>query len=199
MKHRATYLCPPSPPIQKHVECFGGHIQQKKMEAISTEVSLSETTHIVLPNDTNTLGNLMGGQLLKWLDIACAISAHRHCKRLVVTVAVNNVSFDRPIKLGDFVTIQAQVSRAFSTSMEIWADVWVEDLLTGDKIKCNSAIYTFVSVDQAGKPTKVPQVIPNGENERKRYDGAMRRRELRNILAGKLKPENAVELKKLFD
>jgi acyl-CoA hydrolase len=141
----------------------------------------------------------MGGQLLKWLDISCAISAHRHCKRLVVTVAVNNVSFDRPIKLGDFVTIQAKVSRAFRTSMEIWSDVWVEDQLTGDKIKCNSAIYTFVSVDQAGRPTEVPPVIPNGKQEQKRYDGAQRRRELRMILAGKLKPENATELKKLFD
>ena len=141
----------------------------------------------------------MGGQLLKWLDISCAISAHRHCKRLVVTVAVNNVSFDRPIKLGDFVTIQAKVSRAFTTSMEIWADVWVEDQLTGEKIKCNSAIYTFVALDQAGKPSKVPGVIPEGELEQKRYDGALRRRELRNILAGKLKPEDATELKKLFE
>jgi len=170
-----------------------------KLEALPSSVSVAETTHIVLPNDTNTLGNLMGGQLLKWLDISCAISAHRHCKRLVVTVAVNNVSFDRPIKLGDFVTIQAKVSRAFTTSMEIWADVWVEDQLTGEKIKCNSAIYTFVALDQAGKPSKVPGVIPEGELEQKRYDGALRRRELRNILAGKLKPEDATELKKLFE
>lgn len=169
------------------------------MEPISSRVSLAETTHLVLPNDTNTLGNLMGGQLLKWLDISCAISAHRHCKRLVVTVAVNNVSFDRPIKLGDFVTIQAKVSRAFTTSMEIWADVWVEDQLTGEKIKCNSAIYTFVALDQAGTPIKVPAVIPEGELEQKRYNGALRRRELRNILAGKLKPEDATELKKLFE
>lgn len=141
----------------------------------------------------------MGGQLLKWLDIACAISAHRHCGRVVVTVAVNNVSFDRPIKLGDFVTIQSKVSRAFSTSMEVWADVWVEDQLTAEKIKCNSAIYTFVAVDQAGKPTKVPEVVPENETDQKRYDGALRRRQLRNILAGKLKPEDATELKRLFE
>jgi acyl-CoA hydrolase len=169
------------------------------IEAKPTSASIAETTHLVLPNDTNTLGNLMGGQLLKWLDISCAISAHRHCKRLVVTVAVNNVSFDRPIKLGDFVTIQAKVSRAFRTSMEIWADVWVEDQLTGDKIKCNSAIYTFVALDQAGEPIKVPEVIPESEADQKRYDGALRRRQLRNILAGKLKPEDATELKKLFE
>lgn len=164
----------------------------------STE-SYTETTHLVLPNDTNTLGNLFGGQLLKWLDMSCAISAHRHCKRVVVTAAVNNVSFDRPIKLGDFVTIKAHVSRAFGTSMEVWADVWVEDQITGDKIKCNSAIYTFVAVDQAGHPIAIPEVLPGNEEEQKRYDGALRRRQLRLILSGKMKPADATELKALFD
>ncbi|MCB9170357.1 MAG: acyl-CoA thioesterase [Flavobacteriales bacterium] len=160
--------------------------------------SLAETTHLVLPNDTNTLGNLMGGQLLKWLDIACAISAHRHSKRVVVTVAVNHVSFDRPIKLGDFVTIRSQVSRAFSTSMEVWADVWVEDHVSGRKIRCNNAIYTFVAVDNAGSPIEVPEVVPSNEEEQRRYDGALRRRQLRLILAGKMRPEEATELRALF-
>ncbi|MBK9286620.1 MAG: acyl-CoA thioesterase [Flavobacteriales bacterium] len=161
--------------------------------------SYAETTHLVLPNDTNTLGNLMGGQLLKWLDIACAISAHRHCKRVVVTVAVNHVSFDRPIKLGDFVTIRSHVSRAFSTSMEVWADVWVEDQQTGEKIPCNNAIYTFVAVDNTGRPLKVAEAIPGNELEQKRYDGALRRRQLRLILGGKMKAEEATELKALFE
>ncbi len=161
--------------------------------------SLAESTNIVLPNDTNTLGNLMGGQLLKWLDITCAISAHRHCKRLVVTVAVNHVSFDRPIKLGDFVTIRSHVSRAFGTSMEVWSDVWVEDQQTGEKIPCNSAIYTFVAVDNTGHPIKVPEVVPESTEEKKRYDGALRRRQLRLILAGKMKPMEATELKALFE
>jgi acyl-CoA hydrolase len=161
--------------------------------------SYAETTHLVLPNDTNTLGNLMGGQLLKWLDIACAISAHRHCKRVVVTVAVNHVSFDRPIKLGDFVTIRSHVSRAFSTSMEVWADVWVEDQQTGEKIPCNNAIYTFVAVDNTGRPLKVAEAVPTNELEQKRYDGALRRRQLRLILGGKMKAEEATELKALFD
>ena len=134
---------------------------------------------MVLPNDANTMGNLFGGQLLKWLDMSCAISAHRHCKRVVVTAAVNNVSFDRPIKLGDFVTIKAHVSRAFSSSMEVWADVWVEDQISGDKIKCNSAIYTFVAVDQAGHPVAVPPIEPVTEEEKVRYEGALRRRQLR--------------------
>jgi acyl-CoA hydrolase len=166
---------------------------------VPASTSHAETTHLVLPNDTNTLGNLMGGQLLKWLDISCAISAHRHCKRVVVTVAVNHVSFDRPIKLGDFVTIRSQVSRAFGTSMEVWSDVWVEDQVTGDKIKCNSAIYTFVAVDKAGQPIAVPEVVPGTEEEQKRYDGALRRRQLRLILAGKMKPDQATELRALFE
>jgi acyl-CoA hydrolase len=161
--------------------------------------SYAETTHLVLPNDTNTLGNLMGGQLLKWLDIACAISAHRHCKRVVVTVAVNHVSFDRPIKLGDFVTIRSHVSRAFSTSMEVWADVWVEDQQTGEKIPCNNAIYTFVAVDNTGRPLKVAEAVPTNDLEQKRYDGALRRRQLRLILGGKMKAEEATELKALFE
>jgi acyl-CoA hydrolase len=161
--------------------------------------SYAETTHLVLPNDTNTLGNLMGGQLLKWLDIACAISAHRHCKRVVVTVAVNHVSFDRPIKLGDFVTIRSHVSRAFSTSMEVWADVWVEDQQTGEKIPCNNAIYTFVAVDNTGRPLKVAEAVPTNDLEHKRYDGALRRRQLRLILGGKMKAEEATELKALFE
>lgn len=161
--------------------------------------SYAETTHLVLPNDTNTMGNLFGGQLLKWLDINCAISAHRHCKRLVVTVAVNHVGFDRPIKLGDFVTIKSHVSRGFSSSMEVWADVWVEDQVTGEKIMANSAIYTFVAIDNAGRSSAVPDVVPQNEEEQKRYDGALRRRQLRLILSGKMKAQDAHELKALFD
>lgn len=160
--------------------------------------SYSETTHLVLPNDTNTLGNLFGGRLLEWLDISCAISAHRHCRRAVATIAVNNVTFDRPIKLGDMVTIIAHVSRAFSSSMEIWADVYVEDRITGDKVKANSAMYTFVAIDDAGRPVKVPEAVPITELEQERFDGALRRRQLRLVLAKKMKPEDATELKALF-
>lgn len=168
------------------------------MEPRPAKNSLAETTHMVLPNDTNTLDNLFGGRLLQWLDINCAISAHRHCKRVVVTVAVNHVSFDRPIKLGDLVTIQSKVSRCFSTSMEIWADVWVEDQVTGEKIACNSAIYTFVAVDNTGRPVKVAEVVPETEDEIRRYAGALRRRQLRLILSGKMEPKDATELKALF-
>ncbi|HQV38399.1 MAG: acyl-CoA thioesterase [Flavobacteriales bacterium] len=168
------------------------------MDPKPTTTSYSETTQFVLPNDTNVMDNLFGGQLLKWLDMSCAISAHRHCHRITVTAAVNNVSFDVPIKLGDMVTIKAHVSRAFSTSMEVWADVWTENQFSGERIKCNSAIYTFVAIDEQGKPVPVPPVVPVTEEEKIRFDGALRRRQLRLILAGKMKPMEASELKALF-
>ncbi|MFM7619636.1 MAG: acyl-CoA thioesterase [Bacteroidota bacterium] len=168
----------------------------KKVPASST---LTLSTHLVLPENTNTLGNLMGGQLLNWLDIASAISAHRLCKRVVVTAAVNNVSFQHPIKLGDIVIIEAKVSRSFATSMEVFMDIYVEHHTTGERIKCNEAIYTFVAVDQLGSPIDVPEVLPESEEEIKRFEGALRRRQLRLILAGKMKPEEATELKALFD
>jgi len=171
-------------------------MSRKKVKASAT---VATTSHIVLPENTNTLGNLMGGQLLNWMDVTAAISAHRHCRRIVVTAAVNNVSFQYPIKLGDIVTIEAKVSRAFSSSMEVFMEVFVEHHTTGNKTRCNEAMYTFVAVDQIGSAIPVPELVPETEQEKIRYDGALRRRQLRLILAGKLKPENATELKKLFD
>ncbi|MEI6489884.1 MAG: acyl-CoA thioesterase [Bacteroidota bacterium] len=160
--------------------------------------SLSIQTQIVLPNDTNTLGNLFGGQLLQWMDMVSSIAAHRHCKRVVVTASVNNVSFNNPIKHASLVTLEAKVSRAFTTSMEVFIDVWVEDAVSGEKVKCNEAIYTFVAVDQNGSPLPVPALVPETEEEKKRYEAALRRKQLSLILAGKLKPSEATELKALF-
>ena len=168
------------------------------MKPKTAKETLSVSTEIVLPNDTNTLGNLMGGRLLHWMDICAAISAHRHCRRVVVTASVNNVSFNQPVKLADIVTLQAKVSRAFSSSMEVFIDVWVENHTNGDKTKCNEAIYTFVAVDQAGYPINVPELVPESEEEKQRYAGALRRKQLSLILAGKMKPEDATELKALF-
>lgn len=141
----------------------------------------------------------MGGQLLSWMDITAAISAHRHCRRVVVTAAVNNVSFEHPIKLGDVVTIEAKVSRAFTSSMEVYLDVYVEDHASGKLKKCNEAIYTFVAVDQVGSPIHVPALVPETEEEVKRFNSALRRRELSLILSGKMKPSDAKELKAIFD
>ena len=158
----------------------------------------ASSTRIVMPNDTNTLGNLMGGNLLNWMDITAAISAHRCSRRICVTAAVNNVSFQKPIKLGDIVTIHAEVTRTFNSSMEVFMRVHVEDHVSGEQQLCNEAMYTFVAVDQLGAPIAVPEIVPESDEERERFEGALRRRQLRLILAGKMKPEDATELKALF-
>ncbi len=168
------------------------------MNAKNASESLSITTKIVLPNDTNTLGNLFGGELLAWMDVIASVSAHRHCRREVVTASVNNVSFQQPIAHASIVTLEAKVSRAFSTSMEVFVDVFVEDHVKGIRTKCNEAIYTFVAVDQNGGPIEVPELIPETNEEKVRFEGALRRKQLSLILAGKMKPSEATELKKLF-
>lgn len=160
--------------------------------------TLAVTTRMVLPNDTNTLGNLFGGQLLAWMDVIASVSSHRHCRRVVVTASVNNVSFREPIANSSIVTLEAKVSRAFSSSMEVFVDVFVEDPVSGKKRKSNEAIYTFVAVDQNGGPIQVPELIPETEEEKNRYEGALRRKQLSLILAGKMAPSEATELKALF-
>jgi acyl-CoA hydrolase len=168
------------------------------MKTKTPKESYTISTQIVLPNDTNVLGNLMGGRLLHWMDVTAAISAHRHCKRVVVTASVNHVSFERPIKLGDYVTIEAKVSRAFNTSMEVFIDVFVEDNRTGKKVKSNDATYVFVAVDQLGRPIEIPQLTPESTEEKERFNTALIRKQLSLLLAGKLKPNEAPELRELF-
>ncbi len=155
-------------------------------------------TEMVLPNDTNTLNNLRGGKILHWMDIATAISAGKLANRPVVTVSVDQVSFLNPIKLGDVVTIESKVTRTFNTSIETYVEVWAENLPTRTKYRCNDAYYTFVALDSNGKPTRVPRVEPQNEEEQKQFDGALKRRQLRLIIAGRMKPEEAEELKALF-
>ncbi|HAB32474.1 MAG TPA: acyl-CoA thioesterase [Cryomorphaceae bacterium] len=161
--------------------------------------SLTVMTEIVLPNDTNNLNNLFGGQLLSWMDRCAAIAAHRHCRRTVVTATVNHVSFKQAIPQASIVTMEAKVSRAFTSSMEVFIDVFTEDQRgSGERTKCNEAIYTFVAVDQIGNPIEVPPLLPESAEEKQRFDGALRRRQLALILSGKMKPEDATELKALF-
>lgn len=164
----------------------------------SPKGSFTIMNELVLPNDTNTLNNLMGGRLLHWMDIAAAISAQKHCNNIVVTASVDNVSFKHAIKLGDVITIEAVVTRAFSTSMEVRLDVWAENIPSGSRIKSNEAFYTFVAIDAEGKTVSVPEIQPENEVEKKLFDGALRRRQLRLILAGKMKADDATELKALF-
>jgi acyl-CoA hydrolase len=168
------------------------------MQTKTPAESLTVMTEIVLPNDTNVFGNLMGGRLMYWMDIAAAIAAQRHCNAPVVTASVDNISFENPIKLGNTVHIEAKISRAFSTSMEIHLRVWGEDFTQQYRYKSNEAYYTFVALDPNQKPRKVPAVTPENEEEKNLYDGALRRRQLRLILGGKMKPDEAIELKALF-
>jgi len=169
------------------------------MQAKKASESLTVMNEMVLPNDTNVLNNLRGGMVLHWMDVAAAIAAQRHSNRIVVTASVDNVSFQKPIKLGDVVTIRAQISRSFRTSMEVHLTVYTENIPSGSRVKCNDAFYTFVALDSQGSPVEVPEVIPETELEKSLFDGALRRRQLRLILAGKMKPDEATELKALFD
>ena len=168
------------------------------MEARKASASITIMTELVLPNDTNVFGNLMGGRLMYWMDIAAALSAQKHCNSPVVTASVDNISFENPIKLGNVVHIEAKVTRAFNSSMEVHLKVWGEDLTHQYKYKSNEAYYTFVALDPNRKPRPVPAISTDTEEEKKLYDGALRRRQLRLILGGKMKPDDAVELKALF-
>ncbi len=168
------------------------------MEPKTAQNSLTIMNELVLPNDTNPLNNLMGGRLLHWMDIAAAIAAQKHCNRVVVTASVDNVSFQHPVKLGDVITIKAKVTRAFNTSLEVRLNVWAENIPTGTKIKSNEAYYTFVALDNDGKTVAVPALIAETEGEKKLFESALRRRQLRLILGGRMKPEEATELKALF-
>ncbi|HEU4575702.1 MAG TPA: acyl-CoA thioesterase [Chitinophagaceae bacterium] len=168
------------------------------MEARKASQSLTVMTELVLPNDTNVFGNLMGGRLMYWMDIAAALAAQKHCNAPVVTASVDNISFENPIKLGNVVHIEAKVTRAFNSSMEIHLKVWGEDLTHQYKYKSNEAYYTFVALDPNRKPRKVPQLIAETDEEKSLFESALRRRQVRLILGGKMKPDDAAELKALF-
>ncbi len=171
-------------------------MSKKKKKPSESFVSMTE---LVLPNDTNTLNNLMGGRLMHWMDIVSAIAGQKHSNSTVVTASVDNISFRHPIRLGNVVTLKAQVTRAFNSSMEIRIDVEAEDVPAAHKFESNSAYFTFVAIDKDGKPVEVPEVEPETPTEQEYYDGALRRRQLRLILSGRMKPADAKELKSIFD
>ncbi|MEO6916667.1 MAG: acyl-CoA thioesterase [Chitinophagaceae bacterium] len=165
------------------------------MKPTTSEVIMTE---LVLPNDTNTFGNLMGGRLMYWMDIAAALAAMKHCGIPAVTASVDNISFENPILLGNVVHIRARVSRAFTTSMEVHLNVWGENPLLQNRYKSNEAFYTFVAIGPDGKSKPVPPLVPQNEDEERVYAGALRRRQIRLILSGRMKPEDAGELRALF-
>ena len=133
------------------------------------------------------------------MDRAAYITARRHSRRIAVTASVNHVAFNTAIPLGSVVTIEASVSRAFKTSMEIFIDVFIEDRISGERTKANEAIYTFVAVDDTMTPVEVPEIVPETELEKSRYEAALRRKQLSLVLAGKMKPQEATELKAIFE
>ena len=169
------------------------------MKSKTPSESRTVTTDLVLPSETNHLGHLFGGALLSKMDRAAYITARRHSRRIAVTASVNHVAFNTAIPLGSVVTIEANVSRAFTTSMEVFIDVFIEDRISGERTKANEAIYTFVAVDDTMTPVKVPEITPETELEKSRYEAALRRKQLSLVLAGKMKPQEAVELKSIFE
>ena len=169
------------------------------MHQKTPENSKTIQTDLVLPGDTNSLNSLFGGELLARMDRVASIAAIKHSEQIVVTASVNNVAFGEPVPVGSILTIEAKVSRAFNSSMEVFIDVWKQNKTNPKKTKVNEAIFTFVALDKQGIIVKVPQIIPETNLEKERYDAALRRRQLSLVLAGKLSAKEATELKALFD
>jgi len=169
------------------------------MQGKAPKESLTILTDMVLPSETNPLNNLFGGELLARMDRAGSIAARRHSRRIVVTASVNHVKFSKSVPLGSVVTVEAKPTRAFKTSLEVFCDVWIEDRETGLKTKANEGIYTFVAVNETGTPVPVPEVLPETDLEKQRYAAALRRKQLSLVLSGRMKPQEATELKALFN
>ena len=168
------------------------------MESKHPKDSKTTMTDLVLPSETNAIHTLFGGELLARMDRAASIAAERHSGKIVVTASVNHVAFKHAVPLGSIVTVEAKVTRAFKSSMEVYIDVWVDDKKTETSVKVNEAIFTFVAVDSLGNPVGIPQLVPETKEEILRFEGALRRKQLSLVLAGKMKADDATELKALF-
>ena len=141
--------------------------------------SISEMTELVLPNDANPLNALLGGRLMHWIDLAGAMAAHRHSRQYVVTASIDHMDFLVPVRVGDFVILRSSVNHAFHTSMEVGVKAWVEYYRTEENRHISSAYLTFVAVDAAGNRMAVPPVVPETEDEKRRYEDAAHRRDIR--------------------
>ncbi|MDX1913755.1 MAG: acyl-CoA thioesterase [Saprospiraceae bacterium] len=173
----------------------------KKTTPAPKKVADSKTvmTELIMPNDTNPMGHLMGGYLMRWMDIVSAICAGKHCEAQVVTAAVDHISFQNPIFLGDVITLEASVTRAFNTSVEIYVEVFANNIKGQSPRRCNHAYFTFVALDDKKKnPVPVPPLLPLSHDEQQLYESAARRRELRLILSGRIKAKDATLLRQFF-
>ncbi|MEL7160012.1 MAG: acyl-CoA thioesterase [Bacteroidota bacterium] len=169
------------------------------MTTKKTADSRTVMSELVMPNDTNPQNNLMGGNMLRWMDIACAICAGKHCEKPIVTASVDNVAFGSPIRNGEVVTLEATVTRAFTTSLEIYVEATAATMQGANPRRTHHAYFTFVALDKEnGSPSPIPKIVPLSESEEQRYAGALRRRELRLVLAGRMKPEDAENLREIF-
>ena len=168
------------------------------METKHPQDSKTTMTDLVLPSETNAIHTLFGAELLARMDRAASIAAQRHSGEIVVTASVNHVAFKHAVPLGSIVTVEAKVSRAFKGSMEVFIDVWADNKTSKASVKVNEAIFTFVAVDDKGTPVTIPQLVPESEEEIQRFDGALRRKQLSLVLAGKMNAQDASELKALF-
>ncbi|MCO5249150.1 MAG: acyl-CoA thioesterase [Chitinophagales bacterium] len=157
------------------------------MKLKTPQDSINIHTELIMPGQTNPLGNLMGGNLLSWMDVCCGISALKHCGTICVTASVDNVSFRLPIKVGDVVVLKSFATRAFNTSLEICCEVYIHNPRTGEDTLSHTAFFTFVSIDGNGNRLKVPTLSPLTNRDKELFESAMRRREFRLFLAGKLK------------
>ena len=156
-------------------------------------------TEMIMPNETNPLGNLMGGNLMRWMDIAGGVCAGKHCEAHVVTASVDHISFSAPIHVGNVITLTATVTRAFNTSVEVYLEVHVAEITGKNVKKSNHAYMTFVALDSdTKKPQMVPTLTPVTDEEKRLYESAIRRRELRLILSGRLLPKDATDLRAFF-
>jgi len=157
----------------------------RKEKAKTVADSATEMVEIVLPNDANTLGNILGGKVMHLIDIAGAIAARRHCRSLLVTAAVDNLDFVHPIKVGQLIVLRAFVTRTFNTSLEVEVNVFLEDSVSGERRQTSSAFVTYVAVDQDGHPKKVPPIVPVTAEEKRRFREALERRRRRLALAAR--------------
>jgi acyl-CoA hydrolase len=147
----------------------------------SPSATVVEATHLVLPGQTNALGTVFGGHVCAWLDLAGAVAAQRHCRRPVVTASMDDIHFHAPVKVGHIAVVRAQVNAVFRTSLEVGAEVWSEDPLTGDRHHTTTAYLTFVALDAIGQPAQMPALVPETPEEKAREAEGHARREARLV------------------